>query len=85
MPKPGEIRSKDFRAATSAPIGDGKTEPIRLVQWNIERGYCLLLHPRLTAATLCTLNPWFANRPCGALKVYRGLVDGLRAKHIGLP
>ncbi|CAL5222550.1 g4930 [Coccomyxa viridis] len=39
LPKPGEIRSKDFRTAASAPRGNGKAETIRLVQWNIERGY----------------------------------------------
>ncbi len=40
LPKPGEIRSKDFRTAASAPTGNGKAETVRLVQWNIERGYC---------------------------------------------
>jgi len=39
LPRPGEILVHDFRPAKAAAARSGK--PIRVFQWNIERGYKL--------------------------------------------
>ncbi|KAK9909184.1 hypothetical protein WJX75_008403 [Coccomyxa subellipsoidea] len=39
LPKPGDIWTKDFRSADAAVRNLPEDRPIRLVQWNIERGY----------------------------------------------
>lgn len=38
LPKPGDIWTKDFRSADAAVRNLPEDRPIRLVQWNIERG-----------------------------------------------
>ncbi|EIE25249.1 hypothetical protein COCSUDRAFT_40556 [Coccomyxa subellipsoidea C-169] len=39
LPKPAEIWTKDFRPANAPVQSLPEDRPIRLVQWNIERGY----------------------------------------------
>lgn len=48
LPKPGEIKVYDFRTpeTKAQAAAQDKSKPIKLLQWNIERGYKL---PQVTA------------------------------------
>ena len=39
LPKPGEISKEDYRLEQTAGKGQSGGSSLRLVQWNIERGY----------------------------------------------